>query len=466
MRIFEGGTLPAPITNLVTLVVTIGRRSSCRVRVVMEGARKRGRGTGGTKTRASPPDNALRGRRLLVARVAWVAVAVVALGRFITSVPARYAELAHPTAPVRLALADMGLSSRGYALYNIALDSAFVSVFAAVAIVIFWRRSNDPVALLVAAMLVVWGPLNGLLVLTPSAAIGVMSPLMQLTLDRIPGFVGYVAWMLFFYLFPSGHFVPRWTRWMALCWFIFLGLWNFTPFGPPTWPLPIFNVCVLVLWGSFPVAQLYRYARVSDAFERQQTKWVVFGVAVAVAGVLATIFTVGAAVDLRPEEVGKRMLSMLLMDAFMLALPISIGIAVLRSRLFDIDIIINRTLVYGSLTATLVALYFGGIVLLQRLFVVLTGEQSTLAVVGSTLLIAALFQPLRARVQAFIDRRFYRKKYDARKTLEGFSAKLRDQTDLEALNAELVGVVRETMQPAHVSLWLRPDTPLKGKRAN
>jgi hypothetical protein len=149
--------------------------------------------------------------------------------------------------------------------------------------------------------------------------------------------------------------------------------------------------------------------------------------------------------------------------SFML-LPLSIGVAVLRSHLFDIDVLINRTLVYGSLTATLVALYFGGIVALQRLFVVLTGERSTLAVVVSTLAIAALFNPLRRRVQSFIDRRFYRRKYDARKTLEAFSSKLRDETDLETLNKELVGVVRETMQPAHASLWLRPDTVRKGER--
>jgi hypothetical protein len=239
-----------------------------------------------------------------------------------------------------------------------------------------------------------------------------------------------------------------------------VGLWILTPFGPPSWPLLLFNVTVLVLWGSFPVAQLYRYARVSDAIQRQQTKWVVFGVAVAVAGLLTTIFTVGAAVDLPPEEVGPKMLSMLLMDAFALF----IGIAVLRSRLFDIDVVINRTLVYGSLTATLVALYFGGIVLLQRVFVVLTGEKSTLAVVASTLLIAALFNPLRRRIQSFIDRRFYRRKYDARKTLEALSAKLRDETDFDALNAELVGVINETMQPAHVSLWLRPDPEQREKR--
>jgi hypothetical protein len=409
-------------------------------------------------TSTSPSAATPRPRWLPYAHVAWVTVAVVALGRFVTSVPLRYAQLAHPTAGVRGALAEMRLSPGGYALYNVALDAAFVSVCAAVAVVIFWRRSNDPVALLVATMLVVWGPLNGLLVLTPGAAIGEMGPLLELTLDRVPAFIGYAAWMLFFYLFPSGRFVPRWTRWAALCWFLFLGSWNFTPFGPPTWPLPLFNVCILVLWGSFPVAQLYRYARVSDPIQRQQTKWVVYGVAVAVAGVLATIFTVGAAVDLRPEEVGKRMLSMLLMDAFMLALPISIGIAVLRSRLFDIDVVINRTLVYGALTVMLTLVYLGGVATTQALFLALTGEQKLpqLAVVVSTLAIAALFNPLRRRVQAFIDRRFYRSKYDARKTLDAFTTRLRDETDLDTLSDDVVAVVRETMQPAHASLWLRP----------
>jgi hypothetical protein len=134
---------------------------------------------------------------------------------------------------------------------------------------------------------------------------------------------------------------------------------------------------------------------------------------------------------------------------------------VLRYRLYDIDLLINRTLVYGSLTATLVVLYFGGIVVLQGVFVALTGEKSTLAIVASTLLIAALFTPLRRRIQSFIDRRFYRRKYDARKTLEAFSAKLRDETDLDRLGVDLVEIVSETMQPAHASLWLRRDSDAK-----
>ena len=145
--------------------------------------------------------------------------------------------------------------------------------------------------------------------------------------------------------------------------------------------------------------------------------------------------------------------------------PVAIGFAVLKYRLYDIDILINRTLVYGSLTIVLATVYLGGVTATQALFQSFTGQGDLpqLAIVASTLVIAALFNPLRRRVQSFIDRRFYRKKYDARKTLEGFSARLRNEMDLDGLNAELVAVVRETMQPEHVSVWLRPDTPLNAE---
>jgi hypothetical protein len=194
--------------------------------------------------------------------------------------------------------------------------------------------------------------------------------------------------------------------------------------------------------------------------ERQQIKWLAYAAAAATGGSILTYTP--------PEALGARWVTSVghvLVELGVLGIPVSIGIAILRYRLYEIDHIINRTLVYGSLTATLIALYFGLIVVLQSIFVLLTEEKSTLAVVASTLLIAALFTPLRRRIQSFIDRRFYRKKYDARKTLEAFSAKLRDETDLQAVSDELVGVVRETMQPAHVSLWLRPDAASRDAQA-
>jgi hypothetical protein len=205
---------------------------------------------------------------------------------------------------------------------------------------------------------------------------------------------------------------------------------------------------MLLLAGVGAVISLVVRYRRARGDVRQQIKWFASAAALTV----VWLFVFQQSTRGLPEAIVA--LSGLLVIA---SIPIATGIAILRYRLYDIDRIINRTLVYGSLTATLVALYFGGIVVLQRAFVLLTGQQSTLAVVASTLLIAALFTPLRRRIQSFIDRRFYRSKYDARKTLEAFSTKLRDETDLEALNNDLVGVVRETMQPAHVSLWLRPD---------
>jgi hypothetical protein len=202
--------------------------------------------------------------------------------------------------------------------------------------------------------------------------------------------------------------------------------------------------------------------RKARGVERQQIKWLLYAGAIFFVGIFLknTIFSLLGGVPWG-MWVGN-----LLVAVGGLGGPIAIGIAILRYRLYEIDLIINRTLVYGSLTAMLVALYFGGIVVLQRVFVILTGQQSTLAVVASTLAIAALFVPLRRRVQGFVDRRFYRRKYDARKTLEAFSTKLKNETDLESLNNDLVGVVRETMQPAHVSLWLRPETTPKGEQAD
>jgi hypothetical protein len=188
--------------------------------------------------------------------------------------------------------------------------------------------------------------------------------------------------------------------------------------------------------------------RRSAGEERQQLKWFTY-----VAAFIPIWFVVNSPIERASPNL------FAVMDAIVIAgVPVAAGIAILRYRLYDIDRIINRTLVYGALTITLASIYLGGVVLLQSLFRAITGQASELAVVASTLVIAALFNPLRRRVQAFIDRRFYRNKYDAKETLEAFSATLREETDLDTLSGNLVGVVRETMQPSHASLWLRAST--------
>ncbi len=211
--------------------------------------------------------------------------------------------------------------------------------------------------------------------------------------------------------------------------------------------------------GLIAAASLLVRLRRSKRVERQQVKWFTYAVAV-----LATSATLAYVVSESMGVVWLDRVSSVLVIASVVGLPAAVGIAILRYHLYNIDLIINRTLVYGSLTAVLAGVYFGSIVVLQLLFRALTDEGSQFVVVASTLAIAALFNPLRRRIQGFIDRSFFRRKYDAVKTLEGFSARLRDETDLDALSGDLVGIVRETMQPAHVSLWLRLDpAPRRGE---
>ena len=205
------------------------------------------------------------------------------------------------------------------------------------------------------------------------------------------------------------------------------------------------------------ISLVMRYRR-SRGEERQQIKWFAYAAAATVGGVVLA-YMIPNSIDTPPwfERAGYALLI-----ATTPAIPVSIGIAILRYRLYDIDRIINRTLVYGALTVMLGATYFGSVVVLQQVFRTLSGQQSTVAVVASTLAIAALFNPLLRRVQSFVDRRFYRRKYDAAKTLEAFSAKMRDDTDLDTLSSDILAVVRETMQPEHVSLWLQtPDRVVK-----
>jgi hypothetical protein len=221
--------------------------------------------------------------------------------------------------------------------------------------------------------------------------------------------------------------------------------------------IPLFLLCM-----GLSVFSLVMRFRRSMGEERQQIKWIAF--AASLIGALYVIAMIGSIVY--PQEIwfapDSPMWLISLEYAALLSfplVPVAIGFAMLRYRLYDIDVVINRALVYGSLTATLALVYFGGVASIQTLFRTLTGQaqQTQFAVVVSTLAIAALFNPLRRRIQAFIDRRFYRRKYDAAKTLTAFSARLRDEMDLESLESDLVSVIRETVSPYHISLWLKPS---------
>jgi hypothetical protein len=343
---------------------------------------------------------------------------------------------------------------RSYALLSVALDKVFQLTWFAVGAIIFWRRSDDRMALLVSVFLVSFGSVT--VDTTGAEALISSQPAWWLPVRSVD-VVGNACVVLFFLLFPSGRFAPHWTRWLV---FTFSALQISRSLFPEFYSrssalevvsfLVFLGIVVSLVW-----SQIYSYRRFSSPTQRRQTKWVVFGTTLGVAGT----FPFQLPVDLALVGGDTPLTLLLLRTGFalpFLLVPLSISVAMLRSYLFDIDVLINRTLVYGSLTTVLIAVYSGGIVLLQRMFVAFTGQRSTLAVVASTLAIAALFNPLRQRVQSFTDRRFYRRKYDARKTLEAFSTKLRNETNLDALSDDLVGVVRETMQPVHTSLWLRP----------
>jgi hypothetical protein len=287
-------------------------------------------------------------------------------------------------------------------------------------------------------------------------------------------------------LFPDGKLPSR--RWLPLAWLsgavIFLASAGFAlspgpmdglpgtrnPFGLEEYPwvadatlgvILLLPLCILASATSL----VLRFLR-SGGEEREQIKWLAF--AASLLGLGFSTYAIPGTIWQGDAGGANPLWAKLLEDAVTLSfagIPVAVGIAILRYRLYEIDTLINRTLVYGALTATLVAVYVVTIVVLQGLIRALTGQESQIVIVASTLAVAALFNPLRHRIQGFIDRRFYRRKYDAAKTLEAFSAKLRNETDLDALSDDLTSVIRETMQPAHVSLWLRPDTAAKKEDA-
>jgi hypothetical protein len=421
---------------------------------VTEGTKEQGRGVGGTSTRAA----------------AWLAWSLVALSLALLLGGIALSRAASSTVPD---LPFGGETDDGSVIANLVT----LLPFSVVGAIIASRQPRNAIGWLFCSVGVTIG-LNSFA--GDYAEFWLASGFGPDSLGETAAWLSSWVWILLVYvpmsflllLFPDGRLPSR--RWRPVAWGVALGtaggvvgyalragpLVDFphiaNPYGVDGPVVGVVGVAGSIVAAGSMVASavsLIIRLRRAGSVERQQIKWLAYGGAVMVgilgAGGLITLWSVPA--------------SIVVMSVSLLGLPVFTGIAIVRYRLYDIDLLINRTLVYGALTAMLVLVYLGGVVLLQYLFRTLAGEESQLAIVASTLAIAALFEPLRRRVQVFIDRRFYRRKYDARKTLEAFSTKLRDETDLDALNDDLVGVVRDTMQPAYASLWLRPETGAKGE---
>jgi hypothetical protein len=414
-------------------------------------------------------DTRLHGRWLVIARIGWIAFFTAAMLALIAATPIRWAQLVHPSAVVQAYLGTLGWPLMAYSIYSMISELVFTGVFLVVGVIIFVRRPDDRMALFTSVMLIAFGVGNQ--TITPTVSALLIYPFGEF-LFACAGFAAWATFTQFPFLFPNGRYVPAWTRVPALTWFLLCIPWNFmvgSPYDPTTWPSVLFIPLGLFLYGSFLVCQVYRYRRVSTPLERQQTKWVVYAVGLVVVSYLV-LSLLAAAYDnfevlfflspLRGEPptlqgfvllVGLRLMFRL----GFLFLPFAFAFSILRYRLWDIDVIIRRTLVYTLLTIALALVFFGGVALLQGVFGALSGtENSPVAIVLSTLAIAALFNPLRKQVQVYIDRRFYRKKYNAEQALARFAAKAREETDVDQLSAELLAVVQETMQPNQVSVWL------------
>jgi hypothetical protein len=406
--------------------------------------------------RSGTPDKRLRGRRLILARVAWVTVVTLIVAFFLARLPVYYAALqtvctgatcgnTQPTPDSALALQKLGLSVGAYATFTLALTIALAFLCFTLGAVIFWRRSDDWMALLVALAVV--------------ASVTLNQDVFGMDMTSAWGWIAMVLFVLGngVYLLvlslSDGRFVTRWARWLLLCWVVAIPVYFFFMyllFYPLVW------FAALVLLG---IAQFYRYHTAASPLQRQQTKWLFYGGSVAV--IIIVVGKVSQFIFLALGQAGSfyLLISGPLYTVILFIFPLCLGLAILRYGFLDIDIIIHRTLVYSTLTVLLAVIYEVSVFTLQSFTSGLTlirGNQ--LAIVASTFLIGGLFKPLHDRIRALIDRRFYRRKYDAAKTLAAFSTTIRDEVDLNQICTKLTAVVQETMQPAHVSLWLCSPT--------
>jgi hypothetical protein len=408
-----------------------------------------------TDLQKSSAEVRVSGRWLFIARVACVSVALLAFIIWSWGVPFRYAQLGtvctvspcgdqQPTPASLAAFRAAGMTLGFYAAYTGTLEVLFTLVFLLIAAVVFWRKSDTRIGLVTALCLVTFGVNQ-----TSADALATAIPAFAIPVNLLQP-LSYILLALFLYLFPDGQFIPRWTGFVLLAWIpLFLMSVAVLPVGVF---VPLLFVFILM---SLSV-QIYRFRRVSTSMQRQQTKWVVFGTLISTLGSVGILTTANVLKLSQSPGTWGFLVGNTLLYLFSALIPLSIGVAIVRSKLWDIDVLIKKALVYGVLTALLAAVYAGLIISLQFLLGGIIKQNNGVVIVVSTLVIAALFLPLRRRIQQIIDRRFYRRKYDAAKTVETFSATLRHEVDLTQLSEHLITVVQETMQPTHVWLWLRP----------
>ena len=344
-----------------------------------------------------------------------------------------------------------GLSLEAYGVFMLGGATFTFLVYTVLAGLLVWQQRQSWLGLMISLALIV----IPFAMFAGSRDFGAIHPNLGW-----PAIVAYIVgngiMLLFLYLVPNGRFSPRWAYIPLLATFLLL------LFGPLDEPLVSAMTVALVVFGGS--LQVYRYLREANTVERQQTKWIIFGVVIFVTAIIAWVLVFGRALpipDGQPRIVAI-LISGIYQDFFALPfLPIAITIAILRYRLWGIDVLIRRTLVYLLLSGLLALVYFGSVILLQSIFGAFINEQSAVVIVISTLLIAALFTPLRQRIQTFIDRRFYRQKYDAQQILARFAQSARDEVAIQALTAELTLVVQKTLQPAQISVWLKPTSERK-----
>lgn len=414
---------------------------------------------------SSPTGTMLTGRRLALARLAWLVTAGLFVLMMMLIVPRDPPSLLFdPLIEDSYQLLAALMNYRSYLRYILFLRLLVAGAFFLIAAYIFWRRSEDWVALVTSFAMLCWPyiVLFGGFIYSLN-----FPPPWNFWLDIADGLVmvlGFLSIPLLLFLFPDGHIEPKRLAKPVKGFFILLLIAVLIPQNEPSqfsefaWMIVLFCFVLFIGLGIF--GQVYRYFRISTPLQRQQTRWIVFSL---VANLLWGIFIV-----IRPFGIGGlRFTAASIYGLFelhatlliVLLIPISLANSVLRHHLYDIDLIIRRTLIYSLLSLVLVTIYAGSIFVFQRLLAGLIGRETPLVVVTSTLLVAGLFSPLRSSIQTGIDRRFFRSRYDVEKILASFSNITRYETDLDTLHMRLLWVVQETMQPESLQIWLKTTAP-------